>query len=131
MAAATTDDRDRATIEQLERELLEAILASDTQKLGQMYSDDFIYQHASADVNKKDHFLRRLEEGELKFVVLEPSDVWIRVYRDAAVVTGQLIIRITKFRENVVRRFTRVYIRSEGRWRIVVHQSSGLASPDA
>ena len=117
---------DHETIQALERELRDALLASDTRALDSMFSDDFIYQHASADVNMKDHFLRRIGEHELKFVVLEPSDVNIRVYKDAAVVTGQLTIRITKFRNNAIRRFTRVYIRDNGQWKVVAHQSSGV-----
>jgi len=114
---------DHETIQALERELRDALLASDTRALDSMFSDDFIYQHASADVNMKDHFLRRIGEHELKFVVLEPSDVNIRVYKDAAVVTGQLTIRITN---NAIRRFTRVYIRDNGQWKVVAHQSSGV-----
>jgi hypothetical protein len=117
--------RDQEQIESLELELRTALLASDTRTLDRLFSDDFIYQHASADVNMKDHFLRRIGEQELKFVVLEPSDVNIRVYENAAVVTGQLTIRISKFTHNVIRRFTRVYIRSNGEWKIVAHQSSG------
>jgi ketosteroid isomerase-like protein len=119
--------RDHETIESLERELRAALLASDTEKLDRIFSDDFIYQHASADVNMKDHFLQRIGDHELKFVVLEPSDVNIRLYGNAAVVTGQLTIRITKFTHNVIRRFSRVYIRpnATGAWRIVAHQSSG------
>jgi Uncharacterized protein conserved in bacteria with a cystatin-like fold len=117
---------DHETIQALERELRDALLASDTRALDSMFSDDFIYQHASADVNMKDHFLRRIGEHELKFVVLEPSDVNIRVYKDAAVVTGQLTIRITKFKNNAIRRFTRVYIRDNGQWKVVAHQSSGV-----
>jgi len=117
---------DHETIQALERELRDALLASDTRTLDSMFSDDFIYQHASADVNMKDHFLRRIGEHELKFVLLEPSDVNIRVYKDAAVVTGQLTIRITKFKNNAIRRFTRVYIRDNGQWKVVAHQSSGV-----
>lgn len=126
MVITTDAKRDQETIQELERELRGALLASDTRTLDDLFSDDFIYQHASADVNMKDHFLRRIGEQELKFVVLEPSDVKIRVYENAAVVTGQLTIRITKFKNNAVRRFTRVYIRSNGKWRVVAHQSSGV-----
>jgi hypothetical protein len=117
---------DHGTIQNLEQELRDALLASDTDTLGRLFSDDFIYQHASADVNMRDHFLSRIEQRELKFVLLEPSDVNIRVYENAAVVTGQLTLRITKFTNNAIRRFTRVWIRRNGKWKVVAHQSSGV-----
>jgi hypothetical protein len=121
--SVTQTEKDQ--IETLEQTLRTALLASDTTALDRLLSDDFIYQHANADVNMKDHFLRRIGERELKFVVLEPSDVNIRVFENAAVVTGQLTLKITKFTHNVIRRFTRVYIRSNGAWNLVAHQSSG------
>ena len=126
MRLMSEPERDRETIQALERELRDALLASDTQTLDRLFSDDFIYQHASADVNMKDHFLRRIGERELKFVLLEPSDVNIRVYDNAAVVTGQLTLRITKFTNNAIRRFTRVWVRTNGTWNLVAHQSSGV-----
>jgi ketosteroid isomerase-like protein len=62
----------------------------------------------------------------MKFLRYETSDLHIRVYGDAAVVTGHLLRARTLNGNNVSDdwHFTKVYIRQAHQWRVVSFQAS-------
>lgn len=66
----------------------------------------------------------------MRFERYETSDLRIRVYGDAAVVTGRLQRRRSTGGTVVDDdwRFTKVYVRREGQWRVVAFHASEAAS---
>ncbi len=70
--------------------------------------------------------IRILGSGKVRFKRYETSDIRIRVYDNAAVVTGRLQrTREAQGREmNDDWRFTKVYIRRNGRWQVVAWHAS-------
>jgi ketosteroid isomerase-like protein len=69
--------------------------------------------------------------GRMKFLSYETSDLHIRVYGDAAVVTGHLL-RTRTLNGNKVSddwHFTKVYIRRAHQWRVVSFQASDSPAP--
>jgi hypothetical protein len=70
-----------------------------------------------------------LRSGRMKFQRYETSDIRIRVYGDAAVVTGRLLrtrsINGRDIDDNW--RFTKVYARPAGRWQVVAWHASAAA----
>ncbi len=56
----------------------------------------------------------------------ETSDLVVRIYENAGVVTGRLL-RERNFNGQTVRddwRFLKVYVRKEGQWRVVAYQAT-------
>jgi ketosteroid isomerase-like protein len=67
----------------------------------------------------------------MKFQRYETSDLKVRVYGDAAVVTGKLerTRTINGQQQNDHWRFTKMYIRQGGQWRVVAFHASEAAQP--
>jgi uncharacterized protein DUF4440 len=69
--------------------------------------------------------------GRMKFQRYETTGLRIRVYGDSAVVTGRLR-RTRTLNGKVVDddwRYTKVYVRSKGEWRVVAFHASEAAPP--
>ncbi|HEY3134776.1 MAG TPA: nuclear transport factor 2 family protein, partial [Blastocatellia bacterium] len=67
--------------------------------------------------------------GHMKFHRYETSEIRIRIYGDAAVVTGRLL-RTRKLNDQNVEdkwRFTKTYIRRDGKWQVVAWHASTTA----
>jgi len=91
----------------------EAYVRGDAIALESLYGDDPIATMTDMQVLDKAQSLRILGSGRVKFQHYETSDLRIRVYDDAAVVTGRLLrTRMTNAGEtNDSWRFTKVYVR--------------------
>ena len=62
----------------------------------------------------------------MKFVRYETSELSTRVFGDTAIVTGRLL-RTRKMNERELQddwRFSKVYVRRAGEWRVVLWQAS-------
>jgi ketosteroid isomerase-like protein len=77
----------------------------------------------------KTQALKIVGSGRVKFKRYETSDVKINVFGDAAVVTGRLK-RVREKQGNDVEddwRFTKVYLRRDGKWQVVAWHGSQSA----
>ena len=77
-------------------------------------------------VMTKETAIGRSRSGRLKFKRYQTSDIRIRLYGDAAIVTG-LVERTRELNGRDVDdkwRFTKVYIRRAGRWQVVAWHAS-------
>jgi ketosteroid isomerase-like protein len=115
-------------IRKLDRERIQAQVNADSVALDRIYADDFIGIGPSGTLRTKKDVLADLKSGSLKFQSITTDDVRIRVYGDAAVETGLSTMK-GQDAEKVVpeeNRFTRVWIRQGGRWRLVANHYSNL-----
>ena len=65
----------------------------------------------------------------MKFQRYETSETAFRIFGDAAVVTGRLLRERTFADRNIHEdwRFTKVYVRRQGKWKVVAWQASEAA----
>ena len=81
-------------------------------------------------VMNKNESLEFARSGKMKFQTYKTSDIRVRVYGDAAVVTGQLERTRSgnrgEFEEDW--RFTKVYVRRSGRWQVVAWHGSPVGN---
>jgi hypothetical protein len=80
--------------------------------------DDWVLTYSDGTLLTKPMALADLKGGSLRIESLQLDDVKVRVYGDAAVVTGQITEK-SKFQDkdtSGVRRFTDVFVKREGRW---------------
>ena len=118
-------------IRKLDNERIQAQIHADAAALKRIYADDFIGIGPSGTVRTKKEVLADFASGSLKFQSITTDDVRIRVYGNAAVETGLSTMK-GQDAEKVVpeeNRFTRVWIKQGGRWRLVANHYSNLVSP--
>lgn len=131
VSARAQRQSEKAVVEQirkLDQERIQAQVHADAAALDRIYADDFIGIGPSGTVRTKKEVLADFASGSLKFQSIITDEVRIRVYGAAAVETGLSTMK-GQDAEKVVpeeNRFTRVWIKQGGRWRLVANHYSNL-----
>ena len=115
-------------IRQIDHERVQAQIGADAAALNRIYADDFIGIGPSGTVRTKAQVIADFTSGDLKFQSITTDDVRVRVYGNTAVETGRSTM-IGQDRGKAVprdNRFTRVWIKQQGRWRLVSNHYSSL-----
>ena len=116
-------------IKQLDNERIRAQIGADAAALDRIYADDFIGVGPSGTVRTKAQVISDFTSGDLKFQSIVTDEVQVRVYDNTAVETGLSTMSGQDKGKAVPRdtRFTRVWVKQEGRWRLVAnHYSSRI-----
>ena len=114
----------------LESKMARAWVQQDAQTLEQILADDYTLAGAGDALIGKDQYVAGLDNPEFRTTSVILADLRIRVYGDAAVVTGRATYRgWSKKRGRYVRRFrfTDTFVRRESTWKCVATHASGLA----
>jgi uncharacterized protein (TIGR02246 family) len=113
-------------IKQLDNERIRAQIGADAVALDRIYADDFIGVGPSGTVRTKAQVISDFTSGDLKFQSIVTDEVQVRVYENTAVETG-LSTMIGQDKGKAVprdTRFTRVWVKQDGRWRLVANHYS-------
>ena len=115
-------------IRQMDHERIQAQIDADAAALTRIYADDFIGIGPSGTVRTKPQVISDFTSRELKFQSITTDDVRVRVYGNTAVETGRSTMIGQDNGKAVPRenRFTRVWIKQVGRWRLVANHYSPL-----
>jgi ketosteroid isomerase-like protein len=115
-------------IRQLDHERIQAQIGADRAALDRIYADDFIGIGPSGTVRTKPQVISDFTSGDLKFQSITTDDVRLRVYGNTAVETGRSTMDGQDKGKTVPRdnRFTRVWVKQQGRWRLVANHYSSL-----
>jgi uncharacterized protein (TIGR02246 family) len=118
-------------IRALESRRAEALLKGDTKALAEMVADDFVEISRLGQVRTKADNIRDITSGDLKLTSVRYDDQQVRVYGDVAVLTAVAdnvgTARGLPFTGKV--RFTRVFVRRDGRWQAVLMQQTSITGP--
>ena len=119
-------------IRKIDRERIQAQVNADSVVLDRIYADDFIGIGPSGTLRTKKDVLSDFASGSLRFQSITTDDVRIRVYGNAAVETGLSTMKGQDAEKLVPEenRFTRVWIKQGGRWRLVANHYSNLVKRD-
>jgi len=125
-AVELQDSADTQELSRLENAWNAAYVRGDADALEALCADDLIVTMSDMQVLAKPQAVGILRSGRVRFQRYETSDIRIRVYDQAAVVTGRLQrTRIAGGQAaNDNWRFTKVYIRRAGRWQVVAWHAS-------
>jgi ketosteroid isomerase-like protein len=121
---------DSAELVRLESVWNDAHLRGDTVALSNLWAEELVVTVPEMPVMSKADLLRFWRSGRSAITRYETSELRVRVYADAAVVTGRLR-RERNFNGRLVPddwRFTKVYVRRGRRWQVVAYQAS-VAAP--
>jgi len=129
-AKARTNDAAIKELNRLETVWNNAHLKGDTSAMDQLWADDLFVTAPDMPPMNKEESLALWKAGKMKFDVYRTSDLRIKIYGNTAVVTGQLVrIRDAtseKFEDDW--RFTKVYVRRNGRWQVVTWHGSHVGT---
>lgn len=126
LATSTPESADVKELGRLEKVWNDAQLSGNADALERLWADDLVVTVPNMPVMDKSESLEFVRSGKMKFQIYKTSDIRIRVYGDAAVVTGQLertrSANRGEFEDDW--RFTKVYVRRSGRWQVVAWHGS-------
>jgi ketosteroid isomerase-like protein len=120
-------------IEALEMQWRQAIISNNVGQMDHLLADDYIGISANGTVETKPAALAQRRAGTVKISQLDLTDLKVRVYGDTAVVTSQAYLEGTNGQSNISGnyRYTRVYNRRLGQWKIVSFEASRMHDADA
>ena len=130
--ARTKNTETEQKIRKLERQFIYGFIQRDLTKLDQVLSASFLLTHSNGVIVNKTQYLDELRRGDIKYSssVID-GDYVIRIYGNAAVVTGRATSKGTSHGQDFVRhiRFTRVYVNQAGLWEMVALHATAIAKP--
>jgi ketosteroid isomerase-like protein len=132
-AAPSTHETDVRELERLETVWNEAHERGDAAALDALWADDLVVAVPRMKVMTKADALSFARSGRMKFLRYRTSDLRVRVYDNAAVVTGRLQRTRSSNGHEISDdwRFTKVYVRQGNQWRVVAFHASEAAGTTA
>jgi GNAT superfamily N-acetyltransferase len=111
-----------------------ALLAADPDLLGTVLAGDFVIVDVlSGQVARRDELLGAIRSGQLRFteVTRYAEERSVRLRDSAAVVTGRtrMVLRCQGIEVTAHSRYTHVYNRDDGRWRLMSAQGTPTRAP--
>lgn len=131
-AAKPADSNVEQTLMKMERDALAALLKRDVAAFGRVFADDAVLVTPDGSPQTKSQLLADLKSGDLVIESSEMSDMKVRAYGDAAVVTYVTTDKGKYKGQDISGRFrwTDVFVRrSNGTWQIVSGQGTAIQPP--
>lgn len=116
------------SVRSLELARAEALLHADTTALSRMVADEFVEVTRFGQLRTKADNIREIASGELKLATVKYDSLTVRTYGDVAVLRGLADNSGTYrgFPFAGALRYTRVFVRRDGRWQAVAMQHTLL-----
>ncbi len=105
----------------------QARVRADVVTLGSLLADDWTVTHGDGTINTKAEYLADLKSGARKFFGdVKQDDFTVRIYGDTAVAAGvsDPKVEYTGKPSGGALRFTRVYVKRNGRWQMIVSHAT-------
>ncbi len=117
----------------LEAKLNEAIVRADLGFFDRVFAADFTHTNHTGAFRSKAEWLANHKPGaKSPYESFDTEDLAVRLYGDTAVVTGRSIPKGKDSKGQAITgqfRFTRVWVKRDGRWQVVSFQGTRIASP--
>src|SRR5947209_353698 len=128
-ARAQGGSADIADIKAVHEARLAAILRGDFDYLDRLLSDDFLVTFPNGTVGGKAEYIEGQRSGRIVMTASTHDQERFKVYGDAAVITGRstLTLQVNGREQPIVIRYTHVYAKQDGRWRMVVQHSTPIS----
>ena len=94
-----------------------------------MIAPEWSVTHVTGEILTRAHVLEMCRKPAVPIASFTIDDVSVRVFGDAAVVTGRTTVTVGGTAPSTVKlRFTDVFIRRSGRWLAVASQATSIGS---
>ena len=107
-------------------------MKNDIEANDRLLADNWLNVNPDGSITTKAKLLELLKDGSFKIASIENDEVMVRVYENAAVVTGRSTTKRTgQGGELITRqvRFTRVYVKRKGRWQVASAHNTLITNP--
>jgi uncharacterized protein (TIGR02246 family) len=121
---ALAQSPDEAAVRAVEDRRIKALVDDDFATLEAIFADDLHYTHSSAVVDDKASYMAALRTGKTKYETIDREPARVRIYGDTALMTGTAVVGLRGMAEKLPLRYTLVYVRQAGQWRMVAWQST-------
>jgi hypothetical protein len=125
-----------ATILALEQRFNFALMERNEKAFDELLADDLIHIGFEGQIVGKKEYMSFFKTGAWQYLKYQPSKVSVKVFADAAVVTGRVdrVIRINEVETSGAFAFTHVWFREQNTWRLKSSQvttvpNSAAATP--
>jgi ketosteroid isomerase-like protein len=115
-------------IEALESQMEQAEMTGNTTVMANLLAEDYLGIYSDGTLATKVETIQGFQDGSTHFTKIHTSDRKIRVYGATAVVTSKALVAGTSHGQNIDGhyRYTRVYHRIDGVWKIVSFEASAI-----
>jgi ketosteroid isomerase-like protein len=129
-AKAASSDVEQ-TLMKMEHDGLAALLKKDVASFGRIFADDAVLIPPDGTTQTKSQLVADVKSGDLVIESSEMSDMKVRAYGDAAVVTYVTNDKGKYKGQDITGRYrwTDVFVRNGGTWRIVASQGTPIVPP--
>ena len=129
-AASPSENVEQAVL-QMEEELRVAVTNGDMKTYGRIVGDDYVFTNQDAVVRTKAQVMSAYDSGSLKYESIKFDEIKVHAYGDTAVLTGRSTQTGKDNGKDIAGqfRYTRVYVKRQGRWQIVATQSTRIPAP--
>ena len=119
------------TLMKIERDATAALVKRDAAGFGRIFAEDAILTSPDGTVQTKAQLLADVKSGDLAIESSDISDMKVRVYGDAAVVTYSTTDKGKYKAQDVSGRYrwTDVFVRRGGTWQVVTSQGTPIQPP--
>jgi ketosteroid isomerase-like protein len=116
-------------VETLNRQWMASYVRRDTDFLERYLSDDYVSTFPDGAALDKKGEIEALKSGAIALTEMTPREMKVRVYGEAAVITGQSAIKAKVNGQEVGGefRFTDVWVKQSNRWLAVASQVTRIA----
>lgn len=105
----------------------QAAVKQDTAALQRFLAEDLQYAHAGGNTQNKAQYIGAVTKGPPRYESFTFSDVNVKFYGNAAVLTGFVDVKMVG-RDNFRVRTLQVYVENKGQWQMAAHQSTRLGN---
>ena len=108
--------------------LKNALISKDSVSLSSLLSDDLTYAHSTGVVQTKAQLIRDVISGTQDYKTIEPSDMNVRIYDNASVVTTKLKVNVVSAGKTLDLNMyvTLTWVKTNGDWKLVARESVKL-----
>lgn len=120
-------------IRRLEEQIGQAIVGRDVAFVERVWDEAFCYTGIRGERKGKSEIVSELAAGMLKFDVMRFEDIAVHLHGDTAIAAGLAITQGTSQQGPIAGqfRYTRVYVKKAGQWKLVAFQGSPPLAPTA
>lgn len=113
----------------IDNERYEAMQKKDMAALDRLHGDGLVFINTKGRMLNKAEYLEEIRSGALKFLSVETDEYTFCVYGDTVIMSGRAksVVEYHGVVNKKPRRFTSVFIKMQGQWRLVAHQATLIA----
>jgi len=118
-------------IRNLDKQNRDAALHGDPSFEERYTTSDYMAIGPSEAISNREQALARARSADIKLSAIDVDDEHVRVYGDSAIVTGRAHIRGVINGQNVdaMARYTRVWVKQHGSWKLAAFQETPITQP--